>query len=562
MHAAPFAQAIAMIHAALRNGRPQPWMYEALVLAMQAAGNSKQETERALMSAVDFAETPEDLMYVAQYMARIGLEKRALEVFRQVSVLEPLRPEPYLYGLQLAQHTDDLDGIRWASLGILRQAWPKDKQSLVDSARARGGCRGRTTEDGKTRGRSRRVSGAARQGQASATASSRSLGPATPTSTSWSKSPSGSICSFRNPRTSDGGVMLGDSASREGQAAAEGVSETYVCPEAFNGTYRVLIRRVWGKVTAGKVTVDLYVHYGTKDEKHMRHQIPLGEEDQLVVFDLNDGRRNEALEEQQLANAAEGQMHVNQAILAQQMASLANPNNGGALLNGSRQNLLGLPVVRQQVGYQPVITALPSGTSLSVSGVVSADRRYVRISPFAVVQRRGLGDHVQYPERLDRHFARSGRRRHAARPGPAGRQPGHVPDHNAAALRWRTSPGKMSRSRFSTRPALRRSTAIAPITALSVQSRSGGMCSAMSRRAASAVSRSRRRPLAATPPPTHSTLEPVLFDGRAASWPPGNRPRPPESWPPGRPPSARRAATGAAALPAAKCDSARPSSAR
>ncbi len=123
-----------------------------------------------------------------------------------------------------------------------------------------------------------------------------------------------------------GGVMLGDSASREGQSAAEGVSETYVCPEAFNGTYRVLIRRVWGKVTAGKVTVDLYVHYGTKDEKHMRHQIPLGEQDQLVVFDMYGGRRVEALEEQQLANAAEGQMHVNQAILAQQVASLANPN--------------------------------------------------------------------------------------------------------------------------------------------------------------------------------------------------------------------------------------------
>ncbi len=57
MHERRFAQAIAMIHAALRNGQPQPWMYEALALAMQAAGNSKQEIERALMSAVDFAET-------------------------------------------------------------------------------------------------------------------------------------------------------------------------------------------------------------------------------------------------------------------------------------------------------------------------------------------------------------------------------------------------------------------------------------------------------------------------------------------------------------------------
>ncbi len=151
--------------------------------------------------------------------------------------------------------------------------------------------------------------------------------------------PSGTVCSLRDPRTTGGGVMLGDAASRDGQSSADGVSETYVCPEAFDGTYRVLLRRVWGKVTAGKVTVDVYHHYGSEDAMHLRHQIPLGETDQLVVFDLANGRRQDALDDQLLANAAAEQMHVNQAILAQQLGGLANSGGGAANLNASRLGL-------------------------------------------------------------------------------------------------------------------------------------------------------------------------------------------------------------------------------
>jgi uncharacterized membrane protein YgcG len=37
---------------------------------------------------------------------------------------------------------------------------------------------------------------------------------------------------------------------------------------------------------------------------------------------------------------------------------------------------------RPGVGYQPVITVLPEGAMMFASAVISADRRYVRISPF------------------------------------------------------------------------------------------------------------------------------------------------------------------------------------
>ena len=377
-----FKELIGMLRAALASGQPQPWMYEAMGLAMQADGSSKSEIERALMSAIDFGDSTEDFMYVAQYMARCGLEERALKVFHQVTIIEPLRPEPYLYGLQLAQRIHDLEGIRWSSLGILRQEWPRDKNTVVQSA-----SRAAAALVAQLKAEKRATEAAEFQAELDK-ANVRDC----KVKVTWTgdadvdvlvEEPSGTVCSFRHPRTTGGGVLLGDAASADRGNSAQGLSETYVCPEAFNGTYRVAIRRVWGKVTAGKVTVDVYSHYGTPEQKHLRDQIPLSDADSLVVFDLSDGRRTEPLAEQQLANAAAGQIAINQAILAQQLGAVANSQSSGANANFglSRQGLLGIPFVRQAVGYQPVIQQIPSGARLSVSGVISADRRYVRISP-------------------------------------------------------------------------------------------------------------------------------------------------------------------------------------
>jgi len=381
MHGRKFADLIGMIRAALRTGHPEPWMYEAMALAMQAGGSSPKDIERALMSAVDFGQGSDELMYVAQYMARSGLQERALKVFHQVAQVEPLRPEPYLYGLQLAERLHNLEGIRWSSLGILKQAWPKEKAKVVDQARRAAAA---AVEELKTAGR---LEDAERLQEEIDAAKVRDC----IVKVSWTgdadvdvmvQEPSGAMCAFNSPRTTGGGVLIGDTSSQDNRKIGEGTSESYECPEAFAGTYRVLIRRVWGKVTAGKVTVDLYVHYGTPEEKHMRHQISLGDKDSLVQFDLPKGRREEPLAEHQLANAAAGQLAVNQAILAQQLNQAA-ASSGGAVsaLAASRGDFFGVPFINQAVGYQPVIQPLPAGASLSVTGVVSADRRYVRITP-------------------------------------------------------------------------------------------------------------------------------------------------------------------------------------
>ena len=134
MHAQKYAELVAMIEEAIVYDQAQPWMYGALEIAMQMAGSPKEEFERALMSAVDFASSIEDVTYVAQYMATNGLEERAMKVFRQAAIIDPGRTEPYVLGLKLANRMESISDIEWACVGILSQAWPKHDRPIEESA--------------------------------------------------------------------------------------------------------------------------------------------------------------------------------------------------------------------------------------------------------------------------------------------------------------------------------------------------------------------------------------------------------------------------------------------
>jgi hypothetical protein len=136
---------------------------------------------------------------------------------------------------------------------------------------------------------------------------------------------------------------------------------------------------------------------------------------------LADGRRREPLKQQQVANAAMGQLATRQ-VLGQQIAAAVDPrtmmalnqaraaaaqvaagvnpataagqvaaatgsapmpggNSGGAGNGlGNTEVAFPLPMFQGAVGYQPVIITLPEGTNLAATAVISADRRYVRVS--------------------------------------------------------------------------------------------------------------------------------------------------------------------------------------
>jgi hypothetical protein len=383
-----YAQVIAVIQAALRENHAQPaWMYEALGIAMQAAGRPNHEVERAVMSAVEFADNTLDLMNIGRYLEQIGLEKRALQVYRQVAQLEPLRPEPLVHGLRVAQKLDDLEGIQWTTVGILSQAWTGEQMSVWE----RGARVAKATLD---RLEAEKRTDEARRFRAALDAA---VARDCMVRVTWTgdadidvavQEPAGTFCSLRSPRTSSGGVLLGDLPGQVGKDSTGANSEIYVCPKGFSGTYKVLIRKVWGQVTANQVNVEVCTHFLAPQQSRLAKPVKLQRDEAAVEFELADGRRTESLQERQVANAAMPHLALRQQVLAQQLAGAVDPAAESSYY-GSRQNYWGsgrnavpfFPFIgRGAVGYQPVIQTLPEGANLQAMAVISADRRYVRIT--------------------------------------------------------------------------------------------------------------------------------------------------------------------------------------
>jgi tetratricopeptide (TPR) repeat protein len=386
-------ESIAIMLAAMRNEQSQFWMYEGLGLAMQANHAPLREVERALMSAIDYSNNSESLLAVGIYMSEVGLHKRALSILQDVSEVNPYRPEPYVRGLAIAKRLGDLEGLKWATAGILAQAWTNDQKHIELDAR----------HTAQALAIQLKQAGHEQAAKEFAQSISEQTARDCRIVVTWTgnadidlhvQEPAGTVCSIQNDRTTSGGVMLGDTFAMAGNQPVNGYSESYVCPRAFKGEYRLLIRRVWGNVTAGKVTVDIYTD--NPDRPHIHEQIQLDNKDAVVIFDVLHGRRVEPIGAHQLENMQKHQEVAGRQILAQQLNNLSNSDAARdfaiARKMAARDGRFFVPG-RGGVGYRPEITVLPSGANLTaMSPIVSPDRRYVRISIPPTPIATGVGD--------------------------------------------------------------------------------------------------------------------------------------------------------------------------
>jgi len=396
MNEKKYAETASLIQAAIRHGQVESWMYEALSLAMRADSLDKinrgmkldeaqtEELERALLSAVDFAQDEDQLVMVAAYMAQAGLEKRALAVYQQVTKLNPSRSEAYLQGLALAKRLNDVRAIQWACVGILSQAWSGEQRDLADQA----------FRIGKATYAQLLAEGKKAEAEAFDAAVRKAQERDCVVVVTWTgdadvdltvEEPSGTLVSQRQPRSTSGGIHLGDVTSADGKSTTKGFSEAYVCPEGFAGEYRMMVRKVWGRPTSGKITIDIYTHYSSSDQSVIHQQIDIDEKDALVIFALDKGRRKDALPEAQVAQVAKVQNAANRALLAQQLTNAANGQSatsfGNSMATGAGLGFVPPFFMRGAVGYRPVIQNFPTGANFSSNAVISADRRYVRVSP-------------------------------------------------------------------------------------------------------------------------------------------------------------------------------------
>ncbi len=403
-----YQDVIGIIEASLIAGRPQPWMYQVLALTMQIENYPQDEVERVLLSMNDFR--PMDvpaLIYSAAFLTRLGAKSQALSMYRQASRMIQSRPEPYILGLKLAVELEDAEGIIWALDGILQYDWSNDHQKRHEQA----------IDAGRDLLKRLSIKSPAESNSAQLTKLKELFKEATvcdlQVRLEWSgegdldlliTEPTGSVCSFENPLTNAGGVLVHDGAGPD----AKNSYDEYFCTRAFAGDYQIRVRHVYGGIVRKKATLLISEHVGTDQFKTTRHTIELSPDDVVVEFRLTQGRREvpaaaptaqlslQQLREQtrkktlEILHGRYRQVYqidtladieaMNQIETATSVATSAQLGTGGGIGQVGSGGFVTGVTPNSGVGYSPVVTFINDGVTLNASATVSADRRYVRLN--------------------------------------------------------------------------------------------------------------------------------------------------------------------------------------
>ena len=399
METKQFDHASAAIEAAIINGQTQPWMYEVLAMTMEYEKRPAEEIERVVMSFTDFGVADFDSMtYAAAMLTSFQRDEAALRMYRQASTLGVERPEPYVLGLKLATKLKSPDDVQWAACGILEQDWTSDFQThhrLALNAVA---------ETERHLRQTKQLAAADKLHQAVTVAQVQDV----VVRVEWSgtgdidlsvEEPLGEVCSCVNAVTNGGGFHTHDGFGPR----ADHSYEEYVCPRAVTGEYTLRLKLTFEKLVADRALVTITTHKGTADEAVRKETVNFRNGPPVVKFRVAGGRRQDqrdvAVFKRPAGKAAlaapgvvrkggrkappkdfgEELVQFMERATNKKSVTLVNgqiPGGGGAGGAGGG----GVQVVGGVVAQQPIIQVIPEGSSLTVLPIVSADRRYVRLS--------------------------------------------------------------------------------------------------------------------------------------------------------------------------------------
>lgn len=355
-------QLVRFLKAALINGHSQPWMYEVLAISMEITKQPQEDIERVLLSLSDF--TPRDvpsLLVSAAYLVRFKAYKQALKMYQQASRLAPEQPEPYALGLKLAKSENDKNAILWAAGGILTKDWGTGYQKRHREAEG-------TILNLIQKANQNKDTKAAKFYKQEL---NRLLQRDLILKLEWSgnadfdmavEEPNGQVCSFRNRRTTGGGVHVFNGAG----PSPERCFEEYVCPKGLSGYYRIRIQHLAGNVVGNRVSLKVTRYKGTPDEEEKTIRIPLNKKEKIFKISLHQGRREKL------------------GAIPQKI-SIRDPKTRAVSFKEFKQNYVLNQIgqtnqVTGAVGFQSVVSNISEGASLSGAVTISADRRYVRIN--------------------------------------------------------------------------------------------------------------------------------------------------------------------------------------
>jgi hypothetical protein len=388
-HAAEF------LKANLRQGIVvKPWVYKSLAIALRESNAPVEEIERAEVSSADLE--PLDapgFLEAARALAQDKNYERALAFCRQAALLQPGVPHAYEDALGYAELARDSKAMEWAAGHLLRQDWPANNSRLQARALQKVEALAKLLEEGGRKDEAQTLRGAvASLRQRDLVIKLRWQGEADCDLHVYE--PTGSTCWALARQTIGGGVLIGDSL-------ADMTGETYLAAEAFPGEYVITVEKVWGRALNDKVQLRIIRHQGTPEETEQLLTVELkSRQSQPIKIKLADGRRKETayvappeLQREEAPAAAKAAVESPDRVL-HQLRALADPEVTG-VSKSFQAGTSGLPAQRdRQVTRKPsepssndrtlyqtrVKPLIQDNVSVTAQAVISADRRYVRLS--------------------------------------------------------------------------------------------------------------------------------------------------------------------------------------
>lgn len=284
------------IQAALRNDHAFPWMYDALALEMKLANRPQKEIDRVLLSRVDFAtNSPQQLLITIALLARFEAWDQAIALCTELTERNPYQSDVWLLIRRYADNSRSPEHILKSRIGILKYAWPEDYADVHAEAKAR------LQELQQSLEREGHGELASEVRESLAEALERDL----QIRIEWAggadvdlsvTEPGGQVCSFRQRVTANGGLLVNTSDGGRQTDRRGGHVEEYVCRVAASGEYTVGLRLITGRVTTGRVIVEVTQYANTPMERTQRIRVPVGAQDASVKVQLTRGRGQKSAE--------------------------------------------------------------------------------------------------------------------------------------------------------------------------------------------------------------------------------------------------------------------------
>lgn len=270
------------IQAAIRNDHAQPWMYDVLAIEMKLAGRPQKQIDRVLLSRLDFAPGDEtQVLVTASTMAGFDAFPEALNLCREAAKRNPWQPAVWSTARSIADRYQDSDAIVWSRCGTIQYVWKGDYQTMHAEAEA-------VIQDLQARlmanGQTQQAEEASRQ---LAKAKQRDLR----ISILWSGDadldlsvlePNGAKCSRKTLLTTNGGMLIATSSGGKPTGRRGQHREEYVCVSAPAGEFQLQIKYISGRVTLGKVILQVVRYENTEHETSQTQSF-----DAVVDRDLN-----------------------------------------------------------------------------------------------------------------------------------------------------------------------------------------------------------------------------------------------------------------------------------